>query len=265
MLVTLNAPRRIWAVPAILGQAPALRDLHAGLADRLQPQDALVYLGNYMGQGPAVVETIDEVLAFQAALTSRPALRGLQIVHLRGAQEEMWVKLLEIQWAMQPAETFDWMLAHGAEATLRAYGGDPADAPARFRSGVVTTTRWTTELRETFQDHPGHYEFLHRLASAAPTSDGRLLFVSTGIDPARPLEKQNDAFWWGSPAFEALAEPFGGFALVIRGFAADRQGGAIGDHALSIDSGCGDGGSLRAVCFSPDGAILEEHAAVDDV
>ena len=133
MLITLNAKERIWAVPAILGQAGALRELHARLQERLVPGDSLVYLGNYMGFGPLIAETVDELLRFRAACT------GVEIAHLRGAQEEMWVKLLEIQWAMRPAETFQWMMEHGVAATLRAYGGDPSEAPAKFRSGVVVT------------------------------------------------------------------------------------------------------------------------------
>jgi len=250
MLMTLNATQRIWAVPAVLGQADALRDLHTGLGGELRPGDCLVYLGNYMGHGPAVVETMDELLRFRAEL------KGVQVVHLRGAQEEMWVKLLEIQWAMRPIETFQWMMERGVEATLRAYGGDPTDGPSKFRAGVVVTTRWTTELRETFQDHPGHYEFLHSLASAAPTSDGKLLFVSAGIDPGLPLEKQNDAFWWNAKGFEAMAAPFEDFNFVIRGFDAAHKGFHSGRHTINIDAADNVAGPLQATCFAPDGSVV---------
>ena len=250
MLITLNATQRIWAVPAVLGQAAALRDLHAALQGELRPGDCLVYLGNYMGHGQAVAETMDELLRF------RGELKGVQVVHLRGAQEEMWVKLLEIQWAMRPIETFQWMMAHGVEATLRDYGGDSSHAQAKFHAGVVVTTRWTTELRENFQDHPGHYEFLHGLASAAPTSDGKLLFVSAGIDPSLPLEKQNDAFWWNANGFEAMAAPFEDFAFVIRGFDAEHGGIRAGPHTINIDAASSFAGPLQATCFDPNGSVL---------
>jgi serine/threonine protein phosphatase 1 len=255
MLITLNAANRIWAVPAVLGQAEALRALHGRLRERLESGDGLVYLGNYMGYGAAVADTMDELLRFRADLA------GIQVAHLRGAQEEMWVKLLEIQWAMRPIETFKWMMAHGVEATLRAYGGDPDEAPAKFRSGVVVTTRWTTELREAFQDHAGHYEFLHGLASAAPTSDGRLLFVNAGINPEQPLEKQNDAFWWNAAGFEGMAEPFENFTYVIRGFDADHNGVRSGANNITVDAGKDFAGPLRATAFGPDGAILETLSA----
>lgn len=250
MLMTLNATQRIWAVPAVLGQAGALRALHDALQEQLRPGDCLVYLGNYMGYGRAVADTMDELLRFRAELN------GIQVAHLRGAQEEMWVKLLEIQWAMRPIETFQWMMAHGVEATLRDYGGDPAHAQSKFHAGVVVTTRWTTELRENFQEHPGHYEFLHGLASAAPTSDGKLLFVSAGIDPAKPLEKQNDAFWWNAAGFDAMAAPFEDFAFVIRGFDAAHKGFQTGPHSISIDAASSVAGPLQATCFDLDGSIV---------
>ncbi|MDE0943149.1 MAG: hypothetical protein OSB58_12055 [Alphaproteobacteria bacterium] len=251
MLITLNATQRIWAVPAILGQAEALCALHGKLAEKLTPGDCLVYLGNYMGYGDKVVETMDELLRFRGELS------GVQVAHLRGAQEEMWVKLLEIQWAMRPIETFQWMMSHGVEATLRAYGGDTNEASSKFRAGVVVTTRWTTEVRENFQDHPGHYEFLHGLASAAPTSDGTLLFVSAGIDPAKSLEDQNDAFWWNAAGFEAMAAPFEAFSFVIRGYDAAHNGMQINPHSVNIDAGNSVDGPLQATCFDPNGTILE--------
>jgi len=258
MLITLNVTDRIWAVPSVLGQAEALGALHGRLRERLRPGDCLVYLGNYMGHGPAVAETMDELLRFRSDLGSAA---GVQVAHLRGAQEEMWVKLLEIQWAMRPIETFQWMMAHGVEATLRDYGGDPAEASAKFRSGVVVTTRWTTELRENFQSHAGHYEFLHSLASAAPSSDGRLLFVSAGIDPNKPLEKQNDAFWWNAAGFDGMRAPFENFAYVIRGFDADHKGFATGPHGINADAASSSAGPLQATCFAPDGAVLESLSA----
>ena len=251
MLTTLNVTNRIWAIPAILGQVKPLRELHERLREHLVPGDCLIYLGNYMGFGPSIVQTVDELLQFRASYTD------VEIVHLRGAQEEMWVKLLEIQWAMRPAETFQWMMGHGVDATLRAYGGDPMEAPAKFRSGVVVTTRWTTLLREQFQSHAGHYEFLHSLASAGPTSNGKLLFVNAGINPSEPLEKQNDAFWWNIQGFENLSTRFEKFSFVIRGYDPARKGGRTGAQAICIDTATGSTGPLFATCFDPDGAIIE--------
>lgn len=257
MLVELADINRVWAVGAIFGEADRLRALHTQLAEHLQPGDKLIYLGNYLGHGRAIVETVDEVLQFQQRLTAGGRFNATDIVHLRGAQEEMWAKLLQIQWAMQPDETFAWMMANGADATLRAYGGDPASARSKFRAGVLVTARWTTELRERFQAHKGHDPFLHRLASAAAAGPQGLLFVSAGLDPKRPLAKQNDRFWWGSTAFDAIDAPYEGYRLVVRGFNREHKGVVVGDHAACIDAGCGFGGSLAAVCFSADGTLLD--------
>lgn len=255
MLVELSDISRVWAVGAIFGEADRLRALHLELAEHLQAGDKLIYLGNYLGHGAAIVATVDEVLQFQRRMAADGPLGAGDIVHLRGAQEEMWAKLLQIQWAMQPDETFAWMMANGADATLRAYGGDPSSATSKFRAGVLVTARWTTELREGFQQHAGHDPFLHRLASAAAADD--LLFVSAGLDPKRPLAKQNDRFWWGSNAFEEIDSPYEGYCLVVRGYDRARKGVVIGEHAASIDAGCGFGGTLAAVCFSAAGEVVD--------
>ena len=54
------------------------------------------------------------------------AIRGVlasDLVYLRGAQEEMWQKLLQLQFAPNPQDVLRWMLGQGVETTLRAYGG----------------------------------------------------------------------------------------------------------------------------------------------
>jgi serine/threonine protein phosphatase 1 len=261
MLVSLGQPARIWAIPAILGHASKLVRVHNLLFDAIDRDDRLIYLGNYMGYGPDVDTTLDEVLQFRHRLIEHKEMPENHIVHLRGAQEEMWVKLLQIQWAMLPDEAFDWMMAHGVEATLRAYGGHPGDAPAKFRAGVVMTTRWTSELRENFTDREGHYPFIHGLASAAYTQDRQLLFASAGVDPSKPLDQQNDAFWWGSARFEGMSAPFDGFRTVVRGFDSEHRGIAVKPPLVSLDGGCGFGGELIATCLSSNSEVLEQSSA----
>jgi serine/threonine protein phosphatase 1 len=169
----------------------------------------------------------------------------------------MWVKLLQIQWAMKPDETFAWLMRHGAEATLRAYGGEPQHASSRFRSGVVVTTRWTNELRQRFTGHRGHDAFVHGLLAAALTADRSLLFVSAGIDPAKPLTKQVDSFWWGAPGFATMTD-YDPFKLIVRGYDGEHRGLRIEPPLASIDGGCGFGGPLNAMCFSASGEAVEE-------
>ena len=100
----LVCARRVWAVGAIHADAQRLERLHDRLAERFAPGDRLVYLGNYMGTGPDVAGTIDELISFRTAILCRAGMEPDDIVFLRGAQEEMWRKLLQIQFAPAPLD-----------------------------------------------------------------------------------------------------------------------------------------------------------------
>jgi serine/threonine protein phosphatase 1 len=104
---------------------------------------------------------------------------------------------------------------------------------------------------------PGHTKLFAVLRHAAISDDDRLLFVHAGIDPARPLAAQGDAFWWGPTDILDLAEPFAGFRRVVRGFDRERRGIVEREFAVSLDAGAGRGGQLLAAAFAPDGAIIE--------
>ena len=176
---------------------------------------------------------------------------------LRGAQEEMWQKLLQLQFATAPVDVLSWLLQQGVEPTLRAYGGSVEEGNVAARDGPVALTRWTSGLREAMNHTPGHAALMSSLRHAALTDDGNLLFVSAGLDPDRPLDAQGDAFWWGDHGFDSIAGPYDGFRMVVRGFIRSHDGIEATPFTTSIDGGCGFGGSLMAVCFSPDGEIME--------
>lgn len=258
----LRCARRVWAIPAIHGDAQRLMRLHDQLGERLQMGDRLVYLGNYLGPGGHVAETIDELLAFRRIALTLPGAEPDDIVFLRGAQEEMWRKLLELQFATEPAQVFAWMMAQGLEATLRAYGGDPAQAAATFREGALATTRWTGRLRQAIHARPGHDEFLAALKRAALTEGGEFLFVHAGVNHARPLDDQKDAFWWGgSLAVDRFEAPFAGFIGVIAGCDPGHGPARFGPYGGILDEGAGFGGTLAAYCFDLSGEVVDRLAA----
>src|SRR5215470_8748830 len=118
----LRRARRIWAVASIHGEADRLDAVHHALWARFAPGDRLVYLGNILGRGPAVRDTVDLLLEFRRHLLARSGMFAYDIAYLRGSQEEMWDKLLQLQFAPNPREVMDWMLAQGIAATLAAYG-----------------------------------------------------------------------------------------------------------------------------------------------
>jgi serine/threonine protein phosphatase 1 len=258
---TLSGWNRVWAVAAIHGEAERLRRMHHQIARLFQPRDRLVYLGNYLGYGPDILGTLDELITFRREVLAVPGMMPQDIVFLRGAQEEMWQKLLQLQLAMNPRDVFDWMIERGVAASVAAYGIDPDTGTISARAGAVALTRWTGALRDAQRARPGHSHLMTQLGRAAVTEEGSILFVHSGLDPTRPLETQRDAFWWNPGGFAAINEPFGGFRMVVRGFDPGGGGVALGDHTMTLDAGCGLGGPLFAVCLDRDINVIEQLEA----
>ena len=257
---TIKGANRVWAIGAIHGAADKLRALHQHLFDRFAEGDRLVYLGNYMGAKGDIIATLNELLrARRRLLAGPPPLNPEDIVFLRGAQEEMWNKLLQLQFAPSPAEIIDWMLDHGMDSTIEAYGTKAHVARNIAREVTMAITHWTNGLRQNMQTHPGHRELLMHLRRAAFTRDEQLLFVHASIDPTRTLDQQADRFWWDNGQFEDIRTPYQNFRKVIRGYDHGCHGLQLNNaYTATIDGGCGRGGSLNAVCFGKDGEILDQ-------
>ena len=223
----LRSASRVWAIASVHGEARQLEALHEALGRRILAGDKIVYLGNLIGYGSMVCRTLDEVLTFRREFLSLSGSFSCDFLCLRGSQEEMWQKLLQLQFATDPRGVMAWMLENGLAANLIAYGFNPDDGLREAGAGPLQLTRWTGRLRQTIKSHPGHYELLGSLRRAAFTSDGALLFVNAGLDPGRPLETQKDSFWWVSGAFARISEPYYGYRRVVRGFAPEHPGLAL--------------------------------------
>lgn len=257
----LKAARRIWAVGAVHGDAARLRALHMTFMDRVGEGDRIVYLGNYVGVGPQVRETLAELIRFRRwFLAMPPYMDPSDIVHLRGAQEEMWQKLLQLQFANRPLEVLDWMLQHGLNATLQAYESSAEEARAMAGQGVQALTQWTGLLRDRMRSRPGHDALFSGLKRAAVTETGSLLMVSAGLDETKPLDRQNDALWWAGKSFAAIQNPYGGFQRVLRGYDPEHGGYRETPATITLDGGCGFGGPLMALCLTPGGELLDRIA-----
>jgi serine/threonine protein phosphatase 1 len=263
----LRRAARVWVVAAIHGDAARLSALHQLLAGRFAPGDRLVYSGNYFGHGAAIVPALDELLLFRREIIAQPRMFASDVVYLRGSQEEMWVKMLQLQFAVNPREVFEWMLAQGVAATIAAYGGDVERGRVAMRDGPMAIGRWTASLRQAMTDRPGHRALISSLRRAAHTDDRQLLFVHAGLDPSRPLGEQSDALWWGHPGWAQTNTAYEGFRRVVRGFdrnaARTRAPGGVESQMFTytVDGGCGFGGPLIAACVTPDGGLVDRLEA----
>lgn len=268
-IARLRAGRRIWAIASVHGVASRLATLAARIVPRLQSRDAIVFMGNLVGgpsggEPPDVAATLDIALKLRRTVLARPGGRACDVVFLRGAQEEMWSKLDQLHFAVNPRDVLRWMLHHGVGATIEAYAGHEAIAEGlrAVSGGPMTTARWTGALRAAVRTRPGHEPLYTAVKRAALSEDGRLLFVNHGVDPTRPLDRQGDSFWWGAAApFERIAGPFAGVQRAVRGFDRGHPGVVSGAVGVTVDGGCGFGGPLLALLLDRDGRELERFAA----
>ncbi|MCB9991643.1 MAG: hypothetical protein H6867_09815 [Rhodospirillales bacterium] len=234
--------------------------LHDELYGMIEPGDRIVYHGNYSGYGAATVETIDEILTFRRMVLSIPGMKPSDIIYLRGSQEEMWQKLLQLQFAPNPSDVLLWMLGNGMSSSLEAYGISPHDGIIAAQEGVMALTRWTGRIREAIRRRPGHDVFSTQLRPAAFTDAQTgfpMLFVHGGINPETSLESQGDSFWWPHNDFNAIHLPYAPFSKVVRGFDPRHRGLHLNCVTATIDGGCGFGGALVCAGFAPEGDVVE--------
>lgn len=208
---TVSLPRlrsggRTWALGALAGNHRALEHLAHALLPRWRSGDRLVVLGNMLGPAGSSAVTLDLMLLLRRRLLARRGADVEDFVFLRGAQEEMWHKALQLQFAMTPLEVLDWMLARGLAATIEAYGHSIAEGRIASRNGPSAIVRWTAGLRERQAARPGHADLLNALARAALSAEGAVVFAAAGVDPTRPVAEQADAFWWNGQADSALGD-----------------------------------------------------------
>ena len=265
----LGQPQRIWTVSAIRGQLGPLVAIHNHIYEHCRPGDRVLYTGNYCaGTGAAPAETLDELLYFRRSLLARPGMLPEDFVYLRGAQEELWSKILQIHFAPSARAVVEWIAAHHPEmdSVLAAYGSSLDNAARVAREGIVPLTKWTIFLREQMRTRAGHEKFFTLLRRAAFTehagsNDNNILFVHTGLDPALPLTAQGDRFWWAARSFGTMQSPYRPFRTVIRGCDPDHGGVRLGSVSVSLDGGCGHGGQLVCAQMSAHGDVLSLQAA----
>jgi hypothetical protein len=257
---SLGTPERIWAISAIHGDLDQLMNLHDAIYNKIKPGDRIVYLGNYVGYGKQGAACVDEILTFRRLVLSMPGMLCSDLVYLRGQQEEMWQKLLQLQFAPDPTGTLLWMLGNGLSNTLYSYGLSPHDGIEACRLGIMGLTKWTSSVREKLRAHPGHEIFGTQLTRAAHTNDNAaypMLFVHAGLDATKNLGDQGDTFWWASDEFENIKEAYLPYQKIVRGYDPAHKGVVTNCVTATIDGGCGFGGHLVCASFEVNGTITD--------
>ncbi len=265
----LGHPNKIWAISAVHGQIMRLQEIHKVLFEKFRPGDRIIYTGNYLcGDNAQPAATMDEILHFRNTMQSLPNSTEDDFVYLRGIQEELFTKLLQLQFAPNPEQVVEWtMRTHPEmEAFLRMYGSSLEETSRISREGILCLTRWSNAIKARMRDFPDHEKFFTQLRRAAftdhrHTNDNNLLFVHAGFNPHLPLESQGDSFWWSSRHFNEIEERYAPFRAVIRGHDPERRGIHVGRATISIDGGCGFGGKLVLAQISGGGEILDLIAA----
>jgi serine/threonine protein phosphatase 1 len=202
-IARLSEGGRIWALGAQEGDHQALAILAGELLQRWRGGDKLVVLGNMLGADGDPVRVLDLLLRLRRRLLATNL--ACDVFFLRGAQEEMWHKVLSLQFAMSPLDVLDWMLGRGLGATIEAYGGTIEEGRTACRTGrPVAIARWTIGLRDLQMSRAGHADLLNSLMRAAISADGAMLLSAAGVDATRPMDDQADAFWWNGQSDAAL-------------------------------------------------------------
>jgi len=216
---------RVYAVGDVHGCLGHLDDLHADiaadLAERPIADALLIHLGDYVDRGPDSSRVVDRLLR-------KPAIPGLRMANLMGNHEHMMLSVLA---AGDPQMARLW-LRNGGDASLRSWGIDIDEPPARWRHRLPAEhLAWLRGL-----------DLTHQL--------GNYLFVHAGVRPGIALSEQtpDDLMW--------IREPFlswqGNLGLIV------VHGHTPGEHPvlrvnrIGIDTGAVLGGRLTC-------AVLQEN------
>ena len=119
--IEIKKCERLWAIGSIHGNLTSIQNIHKHIFEKFSLGDKIIYLGNVIGVGERSRETINEIIEFRSKLMAKFKLAPENFIFLRGAQEEMLSKLLELQISPNPKEVLLWIFEHGVDKTLFSY------------------------------------------------------------------------------------------------------------------------------------------------
>ncbi len=216
--VELKKSNKIWAIGSIHSNLESFKSIKKFILNNFEKTDKLIFLGNVIGPGGNSKDTLNSVIDLRFNLMSKFKIKPDSIVFLRGAQEEMFSKLLQLQLAPNPTEIIEWMFDHGVNETIKSYGFSEEEVRNIASSGTIKISKWTSNLNHVLQKNLGHTEYFLNLKHAAYSHTKKILFVNRGVDITRPLSAQNDCFWWGFQNFSSIQQPYKTFVRIVRGY-----------------------------------------------
>jgi len=221
--VEINNSKKIWAIGSIHSRLDAFNSIKEHLLEKFEERDYLVFLGNIIGVGKKPKETLSSAIDLRNRLLAKFSLNPNKVIFLRGAQEEMFLKLLQLQTAPNPQDIVSWMFGHGVDATIESYGFKKKDALDISTQGTLAISKWTTKLNKAISTNSGHQQYFDHLKHAAFSKSKKILFLNRGVDVSRPLSAQNDCFWWGYQNFSNLDHPYSSFVRIVRGYQSSKH------------------------------------------
>ena len=220
--VELKKSSKLWAIGSIHSNLNSFNSIKKFIINNFEISDKLIFLGNIIGLGDSPKETLSSVIDLRFNLMSKFKLKPTSIVFLRGAQEEMFSKLLQLHLAPNPTEIVEWMFEHGVNQTIKSYGFSEDEVKSISSSGTMKISKWTANLNKAVQMNPGHTQYFLNLKHAAYSHTKKILFVNRGVDITRPLSAQNDCFWWGFQNFSRIQQPYKSFLRIVRGYESEH-------------------------------------------
>ncbi len=141
---------RIWAIGSLHSSVESFQSIKNYILSNFKNGDKLIFLGNLIGYNNQSKEIITDVINLRFSLMANFNLDHEDIVFLRGAQEEMFSKLLQLQTAPNPREIIDWIFSHGVDQTLLSYDFEPDLFRNVATQGTIQINKLTSKLNKKY-------------------------------------------------------------------------------------------------------------------
>lgn len=222
-----------YAIGDIHGNRAALEDLLAVLGPELGPGDQVVFLGDYVDDGPDVAGCIERILELRDQARC-------DVVALMGNHEQWMLR------SRADHSKHSWLIGMAGLGTVMSYSHEAADALGREleQAGVLLAHAGRARINYDvfFEAMPErHLDFFLSLRSFHESPD--VLCAHGGIDHTRDVASAHppEIFIWGPPGFP---DTYGGTRPVVYGHhnnavmdEAGWPGPRIGDNAtFGIDT-----------------------------